>query len=130
MFFCLFLSKLRTHSFNVRKQHIKTMSAHVLPTWTTTIYLFCVYTQAPVLERFTCNKDTQVFYETKWWAVFLNTEDLNHTPALAIVALGKAVTLIFGEMLRGEQSFGATGFSGSQARVVELFVGWEALGGK
>lgn len=55
--------------------------------------------------------------------VFLNTKDLNHTPASAAVALAKTVTLIFGEMLRGEQSFGAAGFSGSQAGVVELFAG-------
>lgn len=60
--------------------------------------------------------------------VFLNTKDLNHTPASAVVALAKTVTLIFGEMLRGEQSFGAAGFSGSQARVVELFARWEAPG--
>lgn len=111
------------------KQHISTMSTRSTDLHYYYSYIFLLpLNTAPCTERFTSNKDTQVFYDTKWWGVFLNTKDLNHTPASAVVALAKTVTLIFGEMLRGEQSFGATGFSGSQARVVELFVGWEAPG--
>lgn len=84
--------------------------------------------QPPALKLATGSEGTQVLDGSSGEGVFLYAEGLDHTPTSAVVAPAKTMTLIFGEMPRGEQSFGAAGFSGSQVRVVELFVGWEAPG--